>query len=272
MIGTLNIITTPIGCYVDITIRAIETLKSVDYIICEEFKEAKKLLKAFQIEKDLRRINEHTESSQNSEEIDEIFHDILTGKNVGLISDAGTPLFADPGKDLVKKCIEFNVKIEFFHGANSLLAALVCSGFDISRFYYIGFISPKTEHRIRELKELAGISKVMALLEAPYRLKQILTDISKVMPVRKIYIGFDLTMPGEKHFRGKAMDILEELGTENIKGEFVIIIDKPEKIVRESAGNKYLDIDENEESAEENSGVGAIHAVPSWSSPAGKIE
>ncbi len=246
MTGTLNIITTPIGNYADMTLRALETLKSMDYIICEEFKEAKKLLRTFNIDKELRQINEHTEKKGSSEEMDEIFHDILTGKNVGLISDAGTPLFADPGKDLVKKCIEFNVKIEFFHGANSLLAALVCSAFDISRFYYIGFISPKSEHRIKELKDLSSINKVMVLMEAPYRLKQILTDISAVMPLRRIYIGFDLTLPAEKHFRGTAKSILDELGENNIKGEFVIVIDKSEKIIKESAGNKYLNLAEND--------------------------
>lgn len=240
MIGTLNIITTPIGCYGDMTIRALETLRSVDYIVCEEFREAKKLLRKFEIDKELRQINEHTERSKDTELIDEIFHDILTGKNVGLISDAGTPLFADPGKDLLQKCIEFNVKIEFFHGSNSLLAALVCCGFDISRFFYIGFLSPKTEHRIKELQELSLNKRAMALLEAPYRLKQMLTDIAAAMPARKVYIGFDLTMPGEKHFRGTAGEILNELGENNLKGEFVIVIDRSEKVIKEYIGNKYL--------------------------------
>jgi 16S rRNA (cytidine1402-2'-O)-methyltransferase len=152
-------------------------------------------------------------------------------------------------------CIEFNVKIEFFHGANSLLAALICSGFDISRFYYIGFISPKTEHRIKELRELSSINKVMVLMEAPYRLKQILTDISAVMHERRVYIGFDLTMPSEKHFRGSAKDILEKLGENNLKGEFVIVIDRSEKAVKEDIGNKYLNKNnkkELEEDMEEN--------------------
>ena len=223
------------------TIRALETLKNVDYLICEEFKEAKKLLRTFKIEKELRQINEHNEKNENSEEIEEIFLDILNGKNIGLISDAGTPLFADPGKSLVKKCIDFNVKIEFFHGANSMLAALVCSGFDISRFYYIGFISPKTEHRIRELKELSFNNKVLVLMEAPYRLKQILTDISSIMKERRVYVGFDLTMTTEKHFRGTAAEILAELGEENTKGEFVIVIDKVEKEARPYVGNKYAE-------------------------------
>ncbi len=219
----LNLITTPIGNYADITLRALRYLKESDYIIVEEYKEAVKLLKFFGIKKDLKRINEHND--RDNEETEEIFLDLINGKNISLISDAGTPVFADPGKSLLKKCIEFNIKLEFLHGPNSVLAAIVLSGFDISRFYYIGFLSPKSEIRKREIYELKNINKVFALLEAPYRLKQILTDLAEVFPDTQIFIGFDLTMPNEKHFRGTASEILKQIGEENLKGEFVIVVD-----------------------------------------------
>lgn len=220
----LNLITTPIGNYADITLRALRYLKESDYIICEEYKEAVKLLKFFGIKKDLKRINEHNDNKDN-EETEEIFLDLVNGKNISLISDAGTPVFADPGKTLLKKCIDFNIKLEFLHGPNSVLAAIVLSGFDISRFYYIGFLSPKSEIRKKEIYDLKNINKVFALLEAPYRLKQILTDFAEVFPNTQIFIGFDLTMPGEKHFRGTAREILNQIGQENLKGEFVIVVD-----------------------------------------------
>lgn len=204
------------------TLRALRYLKESDYVICEEYKEAVKLLKFFGIKKDLKRINEHNEN----EEAEEIFLDLINGKNISLISDAGTPVFADPGKNLLKKCIDFNIKLEFLHGPNSVLAAIVLSGFDISRFYYIGFLSPKSDIRKNELYDLKSLNKVFVLLEAPYRLKQILTDISEAFPERQVFIGFDLTMPNEKKFRGTAKKILSEIGDENLKGEFVIVIDK----------------------------------------------
>ncbi len=217
----LNLITTPIGNYADMTLRALRYLKESDYIIVEEYKEAIKLLKFFGIKKDLKRINEHNEN----EDTEEIFLDLINGKNISLISDAGTPVFADPGKTLLKKCIDFNIKLEFLHGANSVLAAMVLSGFDISRFYYLGFLSPKSEIRKKEIHGLKSIDKVFAILEAPYRLKQIMTDFAEVFPAVKIFIGFDLTMPNEKHFRGTASEILKQIGEENLKGEFVIVVD-----------------------------------------------
>ncbi|MBS1515494.1 MAG: 16S rRNA (cytidine(1402)-2'-O)-methyltransferase [Bacteroidetes bacterium] len=218
----LNLITTPIGNYADMTLRALRYLKESDYIICEEYKEASKLLKFFGIKKELKRINEHNEN----EDAEEIFLDLVNGKNISIISDAGTPVFADPGKNLLKKCIDFNIKLEFLHGPNSVLAAIVLAGFDISRFYYLGFLSPKSDIRKKEIYSLKNLNKVFVLLEAPYRLKQILTDLAEVFPDRQIFIGFDLTMLTEKKFRGTAKDILSQIGEENLKGEFVIVVDK----------------------------------------------
>jgi 16S rRNA (cytidine1402-2'-O)-methyltransferase len=220
--GTLNIITTPIGNYSDITIRAVRIINESDYIVCEEYKEASKLLRYFEIKKDLISINEHNEK----ESTEDVFMDIAQGKNISLISDCGTPVFSDPGSLLVQKCIEANFKLEFIGGANSLLASIVLSGFDISRFYYLGFLSPKAEIRISELEKLKHLDKVIALMDAPYRLKAVLNDIDKVFQERKIFVAFDITMIEERKFRGSAREILDEIGENNLKGEFVIIIDK----------------------------------------------
>lgn len=222
MSGTLNIVTTPIGNYSDITIRAVRLLNESDYIVCEEYKEASKLLRFFEIKKDLVSINEHNEK----ESTEEVFMDIAQGKNISLISDCGTPVFSDPGSLLLQKCIEANLKLEFIGGANSLLASIVLSGFDISRFYYMGFLSPKAEIRISELEKLKNLDKVIALMDAPYRLKAVLNDIDKVFQERKVFVAFDITMNEERKFRGSAREILNEIGENNLKGEFVIIIDK----------------------------------------------
>jgi 16S rRNA (cytidine1402-2'-O)-methyltransferase len=220
--GILNIISTPIGNYADMTFRGLRMLNESDYVICEEYKEATRLLKFFDIKKDLKQINEH-----NEEELDdEIIYDLLAGKNVSLISDCGTPLFADPGNNLLNRCIELNLKVDFIPGANSLLAAIMMSGFDISRFLYYGFLSPKTEIRKSELKTIKNFEKVIAIFEAPYRLRQVLEDIKEFMPERDLFIGVNLTTPTEMQLRGNASEILNSL-EEKFKGEFVIIINKP---------------------------------------------
>jgi len=215
-------VTTPIGNYSDMTLRAIKSIKESEYIICEEYKEASKLLRFFEIKKDLKSINEHNES----ESTDEIFMDLINGKTISLISDCGTPVFSDPGALLLKKSIETNINIEFIGGTNSVLASVVLSGFDISRFFYFGFLSPKSEIRFNELNNLKYLEKVFVLMDAPYRLKSLLKDIDKVFGERKIFVAFDITMENEKKFRGSAKEILETIGENNLKGEFIIIVDK----------------------------------------------
>lgn len=222
MSGTLNIVSTPIGNYSDITLRALRILNECDYIVCEEYKEASRLLRYFEIKKDLRSLNEHNET----EESEEIFSDLIMGKNLSLISDCGTPLFSDPGSILLQKCIEAGIKLEFISGANSVIASIVLSGFDISRFYYFGFLSPKADIRKSELIRLRSLEKVFAVMDAPYRLKALLKDMNEVFGSRRLVVAFDVTMKSEKIFRGTAAAILVEIGEENLKGEFIIIADK----------------------------------------------
>jgi 16S rRNA (cytidine1402-2'-O)-methyltransferase len=222
MSGVLNIVTTPIGDYSDMTLRALRTLTECDYVVCEEYKEAAKLLRFFDLKKELRSVNEHNEK----EESDEIFMDIAQGKNIALISDCGTPLFSDPGSILLQMCIEANIKMEFISGANSVLASVVLSGFDISRFYFMGFLSPKADIRKQEIRKLKFLDKAVVLMDAPYRLKVLLKDISDIFEERKIFVAFNITMPQERKFRGTAAAILNEIGEGNLKGEFVIVIDK----------------------------------------------
>jgi 16S rRNA (cytidine1402-2'-O)-methyltransferase len=218
----LYIVSTPIGNYADITLRALRILMESDYIVCEEYKPASRLIRFFEIQKELVALNEHNEKEVS----EEIFLDLAQGKNISMISDCGTPAFADPGRLLINKCIEADLKIDFIPGANSVLAAVVTSGFDISRFYFLGFLSPKKEIRKLELKNIAEHNKPVVLLEAPYRLQSFLEGVKDIIPERKIYIGFDLTMETEKHYRGTASEILNEIGDSKVKGEFIIIIDK----------------------------------------------
>ena len=221
MNSKLYIVSTPIGNYEDISLRAINVLKSVDFIICEEFKEARRLLSHYQIEKELQPLNDHNEKEASQE----IFQKIKEGKSAALISDCGTPLFSDPGNQLVQMCIAAKIDIVAIPGASSLLPALVGSGFYLDKFYYAGWISPKSEIRKKELMMLKGIRELIVLMETPYRLKAILTDVSRIFGAStKVVVAFDLTLPTERYFRGAVSEILKIVSEKNLKGEFVLII------------------------------------------------
>ena len=222
MTPTLYITPTPIGNYEDITLRALRILKEVDFIICEELKPANRLLAHFNISKDLISLNEH-----NQEEISQdIANKLLEGKSAALISDAGTPLFSDPGHLLVDFCISYKIKLVPLPGANSLLPALVSSGLDIEKFYHAGWLSPKKDIRKQELFKLKKIRELIVIMETPYRLKRILEDIiNNFGPNQKIVLAYKLTMPEENIFRGNASTILKEVIRKNLKGEFVLLVD-----------------------------------------------
>lgn len=217
----LYIVSTPIGNYDDITLRAINILHEVDFIICEEYKEAKRLLHHLKIEKELHSLNEHNEKEFSFD----LLKLIQEKKSAALISDCGTPLFSDPGITLVNLCIESGIEIIPIPGASSLMAALVGSGFNINKFYFAGWLSPKSDLRRKELLRLKGIKELIIIMETPYRLKSILNDITKVFSEKtKGVIAFNLTLPTEEFYRGSIKDLLKLVEEKNLKGEFVLII------------------------------------------------
>ena len=218
----LYIVSTPIGNYDDITLRAINILQEVDFIICEEYKEAKRLLHHLKIEKELHSLNEHNEKEFSFD----LLKLIQEKKSAALISDCGTPLFSDPGITLVNLCIESGIEIIPIPGASSLMAALVGSGFNINKFYFAGWLSPKSDLRKKELLRLKGIKELIIIMETPYRLKSILNDITKVfLEKTKGVIAFNLTLPTEQFYRGSIKDLLKLVEEKNLKGEFVLMID-----------------------------------------------
>jgi 16S rRNA (cytidine1402-2'-O)-methyltransferase len=218
----LYLVSTPIGNYEDITLRALRILKEVDFIICEEFKEARRLLSHYQIDKELIELNEHNEN----EEVNDLLLRLIEGKSAALISDAGTPLFSDPGHLLVELCISQKIDVIPIPGANSLLPALIGSGFDFEKFYYYGWLSPKKDIRRKELLRLKGLREIIVLLDTPYRLRGLLSDVVKILGrnIRTV-LAFDLTMKSEKFYRGTADQILKIAEEKNLKGEFVLILD-----------------------------------------------
>jgi len=224
---TLFIVSTPIGNHEDITLRALRILKEVNFIICEEFKEARILLSKFKIEKQLVELNEHNENEVS----DEILMMLLEGKSAALISDCGTPLFSDPGHLLVDLCIQNKIDVVPIPGVSSLLTALVGSGMDFEKFYYYGWLSPKKDIRRKQLLDLkkrkssGPNGETIVLMDTPYRLKTLMEDIVKLLgPNIPCVLAFELTKEREKFYRGNTGNILSHVEKENLKGEFILII------------------------------------------------
>ncbi len=221
MNSKLYIVSTPIGNYEDITLRALNILKEVDFIVCEEYKEARRLLSHYKIEKELLSLNEHNEEESSRE----VLKKIKEGKSAALISDCGTPLFSDPGTQLVQICIDAKIDVVPVPGASSLMSALVGSGFKLDKFYFAGWLSPKSEIRKKELLRLKNIKEIIVLMETPYRLRAILADISKTFGEKtNLVVAFDLTLPTEKFFRGNSAQLLKLAEENKLKGEFVLVI------------------------------------------------
>ncbi len=219
--GKLYLIPTPIGNKEDITLRALRILKEADFVICEEFKRGSKLLREYDIKNELLSVNEHNEKENTKEIIDKL----LLGKNCALISDAGSPLFSDPGHYLVKECLAFGIDVIPLPGATSLIPTLMASGLDTEKFYYYGWLSPKKEIRRKELLNLKREKKLIVLMETPYRLQRLLDDCIKILGANKnAVLAYKISMPEEKFFRA-TLNAIKKMTKDLPKGEFVLLID-----------------------------------------------
>lgn len=223
MSGTLYLVATPIGNVDDMTFRALNILKQADVIVYEERKEGQRLLAHYGIpEKVVESLNEHNEAAATFH----IIEHLIAGKNVALISDAGTPVFSDPGQILVSKAIERNIPVVPIPGASSLMPALTVSGFLIEQFLFYGFPSPKAHRRVAELRGLRNERRTMVFMDAPYRLVALLKDLAEVFGNdRRVCVAFNLTMPEERIFRGGARELFLLFEKKNLKGEFVVIVE-----------------------------------------------
>jgi len=221
--GTLYLVATPIGNYEDMTYRALNVLKSADVVIYEERKEGQQLLSHYGIpEKLIESLNEHNESAAAFH----IIEHLKSGKNVALISDAGTPVFSDPGQLLVRKAIENKIRIVPIPGASSLLPALTVCGFPIDQFLFYGFLSPKSNRRVSELRQLRNEQRTMVFMDTPYRLVPLMKDLCQVFgPDRRLCVAFNLTMPDEQVLRGTSAEVYRVCEKRSLKGEFVAVVE-----------------------------------------------
>jgi 16S rRNA (cytidine1402-2'-O)-methyltransferase len=216
----LYVVATPIGNLGDITLRAIETLKSVDLVAAEDTRHSGMLLKHLGIKKPFISYHEHNEASRTVELIERF----ARGESVALITDAGTPGLSDPGLRLIRECIKHQVPFTIIPGPSSIVAALVGSGFSTERFSFRGFIPIKSGQRERELRAAGECEQTTIFLESPYRLLKTLSLCSDIMPERQLCVARELTKKFEEFRRGTGSELLSHYRAHPPKGEIVLVI------------------------------------------------
>lgn len=223
----LYLIATPIGNLQDITLRAIETLKSCDYILCEDTRHSRPLLNHFHIDKPLKSFHKFNENLKE----DTIIGDLKNGQIVALVSDAGTPGISDPGAKLVQRCISEGISVTAIPGACAAIVAISCSGFDTTRFQFYGFLPRKGGELKHTLQEILTYQGTTICYESPHRLKQVLKELSQLDPTRQIAVGRELTKKFEEIQRGTASELLEYWESHVLKGEVVLLISGEQRAV-----------------------------------------
>ncbi len=230
MKGTFYLVATPIGNLKDITLRALEILKEVSYIICEDTRQTKILLNHYQIKKPLISYNEYNKFVKTPQ----IIQLLKEGENLAFVSDAGTPIIADPGYYLVREAIKEGIKITPIPGPAAMIAGLIVSGLPSDRFVFEGFL-PKREGRKRKrLLNLINEERTMIFYESPYRIMKTLNTFLEIFGDREIAVCRELTKKFEEVLRGKISEIIENLKKrlekqKRVKGEIVLVLKGKEK-------------------------------------------
>lgn len=219
--GILYLCATPIGNLNDITFRAVEVLKSVDLIACEDTRRTLKLLNHLEINKKLISYHEHNKASKGVA----LISDLLSGKSVALVTDAGTPAISDPGEDLVRLCIENDISVVPVPGAVAGINALIISGLSTRRFSFEGFLPVSVGERDELLASLRESDHTLIFYEAPHRLKRTLTDLYNGLGNRKISIVKELTKIHESVIRTDLEASKELFNDAEPKGEFVLVVE-----------------------------------------------
>lgn len=227
----LYLVATPIGNMSEMSPRALEILKSVAVIGCEDTRNSGKLLNYFDITNKLISCHEHNEEQAS----DILLKYLENGDNIAYISDAGYPGISDPGSRLVKRALDKDYKVSVVSGSNAMITALLGSGLDTTHFYFHGFLASKHSIRIKELDKLKNKEETLIFYESPHRIKDTLKDLLDILGNRKACIARELTKRFEEYIRDD-LENLNKIDEKTLIGEMVIIVD----------GNKHID---NEESS-----------------------
>jgi len=221
--GILYVVATPIGNLEDITQRAVRILREVDLIACEDTRQTHKLLDHYGIVKRAISYHEHNERAR----AEELLGELRAGKNVALVSDAGTPLIADPGYRVVELAREKGITVTPVPGPSAILAALSASGLPTDSFFFRGFLPPKIVQRKKVLEQAKDIEATLVFYETPHRILEALADIAAVLGERPVVLARELTKIHEEFLRGTAAELKSTLEQRpSVKGEFVVMVGK----------------------------------------------
>ncbi len=226
MPGTLYLVATPLGNLEDITYRAVRVLKECDLIACEDTRRTRKLLDRYGIDRPLVSYHEHNEAQRAAE----LMTKLRAGMNIALVSDAGTPLVADPGYRLVHAAAQAGFTVTPVPGPAAVIAALAGSGLPTDHFRFGGFVPAKSGQRARLLESLRGAEETLIFYEAPHRILETLADLERILPNRPVVVARELTKIHEEFLRGAAREVRETLlARGSVKGEITLLIGKAEE-------------------------------------------
>lgn len=215
---------TPIGNLQDISLRALETLKTVDLIACEDTRHTRKLLNHYNISNKLVSFHEHNEHQRAAE----FAEDLLQGKSIAVVSDAGTPGISDPSFRLVEKVVEISAKVIPIPGAAAFVNAVIVSGLPTDSIFYGGFLPSKKGERRKRLEAVKSIPATICFYETPHRIAKSLIDCAEVLGNRKACVARELTKLHEEIIRGNLNDLAVRFAENPTKGEIVLVIEREE--------------------------------------------
>jgi len=234
MTGTLYLVATPIGNLQDVSLRALETLKTVDVIACEDTRHTQKLLNHFSIKNRLVSYHEHNET-QRAAELAEM---LAEGKSIAVVSDAGTPAVCDPSFRIVEKAVEMGARVVPIPGAVAFVNALIVSGLPTDSVFFGGFLPSKKNERIRRFEEVREIPATLVFYETPHRIEKSLADALEILGNRKAALARELTKLHEEIIRGDLAEIFSKVTGNLLKGELVLLFDRKSNITKRLDVNK----------------------------------
>lgn len=257
--GAIILVPTPIGNLEDITYRALNTLKTATVIAAEDTRNTRKLLNYFEITTPLTSYHEYTKK----EKIEKLINEAERGAKIAVVSDAGMPAISDPGTDIVEAALERNIKVIVLPGANAALSALVGSGLSTEEFYFYGFLPRKKKEMVEVLERLRSISATLLFYESPFRVKQTVNVLHETLGNREIALARELTKRFEEYIRGTMEEVLAWTETNELKGEFVIVVEGASEDETDTEGDWWtgLDMKEHVEHYMDKEGLSSKEAI-----------
>ena len=227
-LGSISVIATPIGNSEDITLRALKTLQEVDVIACEDTRVTSKLCNIHKINCKGKLISYHEHNSQKM--IPVLIKKIKSGINIGVVTDAGTPLISDPGYKLIQAALDEKIAVRSVPGPSALTAAISIAGISSDQFMFLGFLPRKPIMRRKRINSILHIDSSIIIFESSHRINKLLKDLYLLLGNRKISIMREITKIYEENIRGNINEVMEHCINKTLKGELVILIEKPDNI------------------------------------------